>query len=140
MAEDAELMEELRRRDRPSRWGGRLQPPRRKAGTSEYSKHSLRPLAKGNPRVSSLGIGSRKKDADQLHLEFLFTEYARQKVEKEKLLHDDDTDSRNTRRGSDLRLLSEHGWREQQSESGSIQWDMVESAQEDRSGHTGSLS
>ena len=106
-------MEELRRRDRPSRWGGRLQPPRRKAGTSELCKHSLRPLAKGNPRVSSLGIGSRKKDAEQLHLEFLFTEYARQKVEKEKLLHDsEDTDSRKTRR-SDLRLLSEHGWREQ---------------------------
>jgi hypothetical protein len=125
---DAEMMADVRRANRKSRWGGQLNPRPARAEhiTTALNQHSLRKLDGhgGGKRVSLLGIGSRKRDAEQLQLESLFAEFQRLKIDKEKLERDD-VPSLAESRAAPLSILSDHEWTKQPSSSGAVTWELA---------------
>ncbi len=93
MPVDPEIMADVRRANEGSRWGGQLNPRAMGAEhvTTALNRYSLRRLGGHgfSKDVSLLGIGSKKRDSEQLQLESLFAEFQQLKIEKEQLERDD---------------------------------------------------
>ena len=93
MPVDPEIMADVRRANGRSRWGGTLKPRALGAEhvTTALNRYSLRRLDGhgASKDVSLLGIGSKKRDSEQLQLESLFAEFQQLKIEKERLERDD---------------------------------------------------